>query len=367
MSIDRFWELLSKKISGEASEVELKELESSLNDPGLKASAETLSALWQQSLPFENGEAMLAFEKHVERMKKADTSFSEQGLVSISDANIDKIAQKRPGFKKWLFPLTGVAAAFLIFIALKNNTRQAAGEGKKNLPVSQVMTKPGSKTQLHLPDGSSVWLNASSNLTYDENFGKKNREVNLTGEAFFDVVKDPSSPFIIHTKTVDIKVLGTQFNVKAYPEESFTETALIRGSVEVTVKKRPGEKHFLKPNEKMVVANDIAADNSVKKESEPKELISTQSLSYDVADSVIVETSWVSNRLIFHQNETFGEMVPKLERWYGVHFNFEYTGAKNYRPFVSFTNETITQALDALKEGIKFNYKINGDNITIIR
>ena len=367
MSLDRFWDLLSKKVSGEAGETELKELESLLNDPELKAASEMLSALWQQSLPFENSEALGAFEKHLERMNKAGVEPGDTAREYVSETN-QEISRRRTVIKRWLLPLTGVVAALLIFIALKNYIQRPGSEEKKNVSLSQVITKPGSKTQVQLPDGSSVWLNASSHLTYDETFGKKIREVNLTGEAFFDVVKDPLHPFIIHTKAIDVKVLGTQFNVKAYPEEAFTETSLIRGSVEITVKNRPDEKHFLKPNEKMVVANDLVINNNdVKKPVEPKELVSTQSLSYDPADSIIVETSWVINRLIFHQNETFREMALKLERWYGVHILFaDEKVADEYRPFISFKNETITQALDILKEGYRFNYKINGDNITIL-
>jgi hypothetical protein len=216
-----------------------------------------------------------------------------------------------------------------------------------------------------LPDGSSVWLNASSNLTYDKDFGKELREVNLTGEAFFDVVKDPSHPFIIHTKVIDVKVLGTEFNVKAYPNDAFTETSLIRGSVEITVKNRPNEKHYLRPNEKMSVANNILGEE-VHRPNKAEPFILTQPLTYYQTDSSVIETSWISNRLIFQQNETFREIALKMERWYDVHINFANTeAADEYRPFVSFQNETITQALDELKEGYKFNYKIDGNNIII--
>ena len=98
-------------------------------------------------------------------------------------------------------------------------------------------------------------------MTYDKNFGKNIREVNLTGEAFFDVTKDSSHPFIIHTNVIDIKVLGTEFNVRSYPNDANTETSLIRGKVEVTVKNRANEKIYLEPNEKLVVANDNSAPN----------------------------------------------------------------------------------------------------------
>ncbi len=367
MANDKFWDLLAKKLSGEANETELQEIEVLLENPGLKTLSETFSSIWHQPVPVDNHAALEALEQHVQRMKEKKIEFSD----SHKDENFHKqgAIMRRIFRRKWILPVIGFAAASLIFIVLINNKNDNNVKDKKVAPpISQVTTRPGSKTQLRLPDGSSVWLNASSNLTYDENFGKEFREVNLVGEAFFDVVKDPSRPFIIHTKAINVKVLGTEFNVKAYPEDSYTETSLIRGSVEVTIKNRPEEKHFLKPNEKMIVANDLPpADKIVKKEKEVKQpLVTTEALTYDIMDSAIVETSWINNRLIFHQNETFAEMAPKLERWYGVHIIFENEkAADEYKPFVSFTNETITQALDDLKLAYKFNYKINGNEIII--
>jgi hypothetical protein len=104
----------------------------------------------------------------------------------------------------------------------------------------------------------------------------------------------------------------------------------------------------------------------VKKTTKSQPFILTQPLTYYPIDSTIVETSWVNNRLIFQENETFREVALKMERWYGVRINFAYMGAADeYRPFVSFQNETINQALDELKEGYKFNYKMDGPNVTI--
>ena len=89
-------------------------------------------------------------------------------------------------------------------------------------------------------------MNAGSVLKYPKEFKGDTREVYLTGEAFFDVVKNPARPFIIHTSSIDVKVLGTKFNVKAYPNDKTVETSLVQGSVEVFVKNRPGEKYLLK-------------------------------------------------------------------------------------------------------------------------
>jgi ferric-dicitrate binding protein FerR (iron transport regulator) len=198
------------------------------------------------------------------------------------------------------------------------------------------------------------------------------REVTLEGEAYFEVVKDSEHPFIIHTKVVDVKVLGTEFNVKAYPDDKVTETSLIRGSVELTVKNRNNEKIYLKPNEKIVVLNssiydDKSTDLSKTRDQPAKEIFSVQPINFNQIDSTIIETSWVQNKLVFQEKETFKDLAVKMERWYGVQIIFEneQLALANAHVFGSFTTETISEALHALKEIFKFNYKINGNVIII--
>jgi len=303
-------------------------------------------------------------------MKKADIKFNNVE----SHATEIGISKSTGRSKKWLISVGVLAAILAGFFILKDMAGSSEEKNKKQSTLSQVSTKPGSRTQIQLPDGSVVRLNSSSSLTYDKNFGKNIREVNLTGEAFFDVTKDSSHPFIIHTNVIDIKVLGTAFNVRSYPNDVNTETSLIRGKVEVTVKNRANEKIYLEPNEKLVVANDNSTiktlanqhdEGNKKTDISPKPIYSVQHLTYYPVDSTVIETSWVDNRLIFQENETFKEVALRMERWYGVQINFTSEKVAGYRPFASFKNETIPQALDELKLGFKFNYKIEGNIITI--
>jgi len=375
MTIDRFWDLFSKKYCGEASSSELNEFEEILlTHPEWKNTADELSNLNFQSTVFENNEdAELAFETHLMRMKKANVEFSGIKL------NYDEIESERRKWnsKKWFIGVGVLAIILILVFVLKKSMVTLEMKSGKQPTLSQVSTKPGSKTQIQLPDGSLVRLNSSSSLTYDKNFGKNIREVRLTGEAFFDVTKDSSHPFIIHTNVIDIKVLGTAFNVKSYPGDPNTETSLIRGNVEVTVKNRSNEKIYLQPNEKLVVSNNNTTVNRTfadqpdhsghKTEVSSKPIYSVQHLTYYPVDSAIVETSWVDNRLIFQENETFREVALKMERWYGVKINFGDEEVARIRAFGSFTNETIDQALDALHESCGFKYKISGNEITITK
>ncbi len=219
----------------------------------------------------------------------------------------------------------------------------------------------GSKTKLVLPDSTVVWLNAGSKLTYNENFGTSNRSTSLIGEAFFDVKKS-SIPFTIHANTILIKVLGTAFNVKAYPDEKTTETSLIRGRVEITLDKRPGQPPFvLHPNEKLVISNEQDEIKPTIQQKEP--MVVWKGLTRTI-DSTIIETSWVENKLIF-QDESFTEIAHKLERWYGVTIQFKGDEIANERWSGTFTTETIQEALDALQLATKFHYTIKGNLITI--
>src|SRR6185295_18900551 len=153
------------------------------------------------------------------------------------------------------------------------------------------------------------------------------REVSLTGEAFFDVTKDSSHPFIIHTSVMDIKVLGTAFNVRSYPGDASTETSLIRGKVEITVKNRSNAKIYLNPNEKLTVLNNVtvnkitASQGPVKNASE--KTLSVDQLNYSPVDSTPIETAWVDSKLRFQKNETFKEVALKMERWYAVTIIFD--------------------------------------------
>ena len=237
---------------------------------------------------------------------------------------------------------------------------------------SIVSTKNGCKSTVELPDGTKVWLNADSRIKYDENYGKENRELTLSGEAYFDVAHDAQKPFILHTGKMDIKVLGTAFNVKAYPGEHTSEAALIRGSIEVTFPGRPQEKLILKPRDKILLFNkDISPVKDTARMVHATEVerpaIMVSSIQYAPADSAIIETSWVNNRLIFRKKE-FEELAKDIERWFNVTVQVKDTSILSKQFTGTFSNESITDALDALSLSYPFHYKLdrNTNIVTIL-
>jgi transmembrane sensor len=364
MTENRYWNLLAKKLSGEANPEEIQELETIAKaSPNWLYPAEIIESLWKQG---ENKDksynAELAFELHLNNLKNNGIDLSELQIPPVFPEDF----QPKPKRKKILFTLSFCAIAILLITGFfwRSNSKETNPLPEKNF--SEVSTRFGSKTKLVLPDSSIVWLNAGSKLTYNEHFGTTNRNTTLSGEAYFDVKKS-TIPFIINANGLHIKVLGTAFNVKSYPNEKTTETSLVRGRVEITHDKRPGEIFILKPNEKLVIANEEAEKTEQKAEvqqkTEPKVLLS--SLTHTI-DNTVIETSWVENKLIF-QDESFEEVAKKMERWYNTRIDIKDERIAQLRLSGTFENETIRQALAALKIAFPFNFTMNENFITITR
>jgi ferric-dicitrate binding protein FerR (iron transport regulator) len=195
--------------------------------------------------------------------------------------------------------------------------------------------------------------------------------VTLEGEAFFDVVKQANQPFIVHTSGIDIKVLGTAFNVKSYPEDKNVETTLYRGSVEVYRQNDSlNTSRHLVPNHTLRISKQAA--NEVPQLSEEKRPLAKDvpALPFIIPidstkqESERIETAWVYDQLKFDVIP-FEEVAKKLERWFNVTITFTDEKVKKINVYGSFTDETVEEAFAALKVGFPINYKINKHDILI--
>ncbi len=365
MSQERFWTLLSKKLSGEASDEELEELERLIHQhPEWQYAIPNLEDLWNLQSPAARAEDEEdAYMLHLHRMQEKGIPFGEEPVLYPAEANFFH-HKKRNNRKWWLAAAAIVIAIMAGFFLIQQPDKKAGSIDTVATQLNEISTKPGSKSKVQLPDGSIVWLNAGSKLTYDKQFGNALREVILKGEGFFDVVKMPDKPFIIHTTAIDIKVLGTTFNVKAYPDEA-TETSLIKGRIEVSIKGRPMDKIILSPNEKLVVKNTSlsAKEANASVSSEPDIAINKLKY-YNAEDSTMAETGWIENKLVF-TDESYEEVIVKMERWYGVKIEIQNEQLKRKRFTGIFKNENIDQALEALMIAIPFRYEKMSDKIII--
>lgn len=363
------WNLIAKKLAGEASPAELQELEALLrSNPELHYPFQTIADLWEHTGPNDRAQAEEAFNRHVDRIDRLNIDYSPT-LTVVSD----NLATPS-GFRRRALILAPIALVLVGAFLLIN--RPAAGPVKPlaaKAPVPdtrEISTSSGSRTSITLPDSTRVWLNSGSHIEYGKDFGGEYREVSLTGEAFFDVAPDAGRPFIIHTPKLDVRVLGTSFNLKSYPSDKTTEATLIRGSIEISIRNRPSDKIILKPNEKLVVNNDdsgMIRKSPTRKEVSPESLVVISKPTYEHHSGAIIETSWVDNKLIF-QDEEFGDLARQMERWYGVSIRFEDAHLQELRFTGSFDKETIRQALDALKltdQRPRFDYTIEGEQVTI--
>ncbi|MBV6639422.1 MAG: FecR domain-containing protein [Cyclobacteriaceae bacterium] len=221
---------------------------------------------------------------------------------------------------------------------------------KQVVTKSEIILKEnpaGRKSQVFLPDGTVVWLNSESRVTYVVNIETNKRIVNLVGEAFFDVAKDKDRPFIVKTSNCSIEAIGTQFNVKAYPEDLSHHVSLAEGIVSVlgTDEQEP-DGVILKPGESL----------SVNEQGRKSKTTFNQE----------VILGWRIGILHF-EGASLSEVIHKLERWYGKEFLIEGSSGVGDWSFTSeFHNETLENVLRSMSYAKGFDYQIDDKSVKLI-
>ena len=228
----------------------------------------------------------------------------------------------------------------------KLDYKDAKAEGEL---VYNTLTIPyGKRFEIALSDGTTVHLNAGSSLRYPVKFlnGKK-RQVFLEGEAFFDVSEDKEHPFIVSAPGMDVTVLGTEFNITAYPEDAFINTVLVAGAVGLSntndeqsntvVQLEPGYKAEWDNHSGRAIVEQVDTD---------------------------IYTSWISGRLVI-KSLPFKNIIKRLERYYNVKIENSYRELDTQVYTASFNDETIEDVLGSFAENKKFNFEVNNNTITI--
>jgi transmembrane sensor len=358
--------LISLKLNGEATPEELMELETFINDdPELLERIENMKQVWKHLGGRSTGLAEQSFEKHLHKLN--NEVFAPDVLPQTSPA-VQKLSPIRTLLYKKKFRLFwGAAAASILLFWFIFRTSEPTGIKPINNTVS---TKAGDKANITLPDGSKVWLNGDSKITYNDDFRNNIREVHLFGEAFFEVAKDKTKPFIIHTRMINLKVLGTAFNVRSYDYEKETETSLVHGSVEITLRNSPDQKILLKPGEKLLVKNipvDTSSEYKMQKPDEEAHIAVLTNMHYYGTDSSNVETSWTKNQLEFN-DEPLDKIALNLERWFNVQITIANEGLKKQRYTATLEEkDKLGEFLEALKLADGFHYSIKNREVVISR
>ena len=354
MERNRIIELLTRKLAGEATKHELEELHDLIDRyPDSVYYEEGLKALWLPAS--EDIDTDQAFKNHLSKFQ-GELNFEEETESMLSPGFFSRY--KRYAVACSILLISGLAYLFLSDLA-KPDTE---------ILHTQIVAGKGIRKKVTLPDGTLVWLNADSKLSFDLNMKEKDqRLVTLSGEAFFEVAHDKKHPFIVHTDKISVKVLGTSFNIKAYPKEKKAETTLIKGSVELHVNGDTPQTFVLRPSEKFILEDkEIQAVKFKTLQPDKGRMLLLENIDPILMGNktYIEETSWTENRLVF-RNETFLELVPKLERWFNVSIQIKDERTKSYRFTVIFTKETINQALAAMQLTQPFHFKLKNHDVII--
>ena len=205
----------------------------------------------------------------------------------------------------------------------------------------------GSKTKLYLPDGTLVWLNAGSRMTYSQGFGVDNRKVELEGEGYFEVKRNEKIPFFVKTKDLQLQVLGTKFNFRDYPEDHEVVVSLLEGKVGLNNLLREEKEAVLSPDERAVL-------------NKANGLLTVESVTASNA------SQWTDGYLFFDE-ELLPDIAKELERSYNVKIHIANDSLKTFRFYGNFVRreQNIQEVLEALAATKKMQYKIEERNITI--
>lgn len=332
MSNDRLVELTTKSLSGEATPEELKELEALLaSDAHLLARYRVLQQFWNQ----HDAIAPSAVEENLQKVLGQLQLSPEENVVPI---------RRRNWWKRIAVAASFIIAASAVYWFMS---------GKETTPrVDSLVEKHnarGTKSTIELTDGSKIWLNADSKIKYPPVFAGNTREVYLNGEAFFEVAKNPSKPFIIHLANGTVRVLGTSFNVRAYDNEKVVETSVATGKVafipRYQTRRQKQDTLFITPNNK--VRYSLEEDQA------------------NVLTTVAAEDkAWTEGRLIF-RGATLAEIAVELERYFGKTVVFIDEEARNFRLTGSFQNNSLDEIMYYLSKSKDFKYQITESELLI--
>lgn len=320
MPIQRYWILTARKLNGEATPDELSELAALSAQHADKArTGDTLEQVWQQATPEISGD-------EAQRL----LALLEQRLPELKDTPVTAPVRHWRARLAWAAGILLLLSAGGYFLFTTHT---------KKIAVHEVVANRGTRSQVTLPDGTLVWLNAGSKLVYDDDYGVHKRLLQLEGEAYFDVVRQADIPFEVQVKDATVKVLGTTFNLRAYPDEAVVETALISGSVQLQYQQgTTPHQALLKPGQKLLLTRNPDATNTFTAQwgqlwSQPKQDVN--------------EIAWKDNTLSFNK-ESFSSLAARLERWYNITIVFDHPRLKKLEFTGSIKGEQIKEVMTVL-------------------
>lgn len=332
MNKDRILALMARKLSGEATQEELRELQEHLSaDAAAGERGKVLDQFWSRR---DDG----AHPSVEENLKKV------LGGLNLLPANAPVVPLRRR--RGWMW----AAAAGFIFCAVGGILYVSHGHSPEPLAsLTEKHNAKGTRSIIQLSDGSKIWLNADSKLRYPEVFKGDTREVYLNGEAFFDVARSPERPFIIHLANGMVRVLGTSFNVRAYDNEQVVETSVATGKIAFIPKYKTSHKR----QDTIYVTPDHKASYTFTSEEVHTGTTSSKE-----------DKAWTEGKLIF-RGMTMEQIAVELERNFGKKVVFVDNGPKAFVFTGSFENNTLDEIMFYLTRTKNFSYNITNTELLI--
>ncbi|MFT7034517.1 MAG: transmembrane sensor [Cyclobacteriaceae bacterium] len=343
-------ELLKKLKENKCTDKELHEIYRWLASPEKEVEATAfLKSSWRESYSTENGFEDLA---SVSKMRKEiwNQIGNQNGLRQNSKGpTTSNIVNDDSGFFRGWMKAAAVIALLVCagMVFWFTNGASDTTEQVASITYVEKSNPRGQKSTVFLKDGSKVILNSSSSIKYKSNFGQDNRDIELVGEAFFEVTKNEQLPFNVVSGDLTTTALGTSFNIKAYPTQQYVQVSLVSGRAK-TLLIGTSQAEFLEPGQSLEYDGKDGEMNK---------------LSFDSKE----ELSWKEGILYF-ENKKFEEVVTLLEEWYDVEINLNYgnqTKSKYDDVNGEFKNESLENVLKVMSHARDFDYKIGGKTVNI--
>jgi ferric-dicitrate binding protein FerR (iron transport regulator) len=335
--METIWSILGRKFEGGVSPEEEQILNEWINQSTTNKQVYfKLRELWDHKQDqSNNSQAIAAYDKLINRIKFAE--------VSKTQTRVQKFSFRVNQLVKY-------AAIFIFLILFAFLANYYVNTELKSKQFCTISVPKGNKSEVLLPDGTKIWLNNNSKITYPRKFNTNERLVELSGEAYFEVTHDTKAPFIVLTSDLKIKVLGTKFNVQAYPNDKFIETTLISGKVTVLANDNPENENILKPGESLTY--DKINNNLSKQE------VDTRFYTY-----------WMKGEFVF-KDEKFEVLAKRIERIYNVEIVFKDPALKDKTYTGDFrVDDNIYTILEIFKRStsVPIDYYADRNKITIFR
>ena len=342
---DPFILLVTKKLAGEASPQELQELDALLQaDEHLRERYTILQQYFAENAQRSSSNAEQALQRTLGRIR-----------TQPAPATAATQIKKRSPLLRSMYIGASVAAAVVLLLGVswllrrQQPVRQLAETAADTTTWQNRQNGKATKAILELTDGSKIWLNADSKLTYPEVFTGASREVYLEGEAFFEVANNVARPFIIHLHKGTIKVLGTSFNIRAYENEP-VQTSVTTGKV-AFIPKYDGVSD--KQPDTILITPDVKVTFTQHTGNVVKETTTS-------AD----DKAWTEGRLVF-RNTTLESISMELERTFGKKVQFSAEAPKHYRLTGSFQHNSLQEIMFYLARSRSFHYEITDSTLLI--